>query len=122
MNTLSNRSRRREDGSILAYFILLLVLATALASVGGFVAHTARIAHRRNDMIAARQYAESGAVIACNDLNTALQRAGGSIGSNLATNSTPAYVKNTGLSTTETLVYERTVTAPFTNQNVGVQI
>ena len=57
MKTALHPGKHSEQGSILAYFIIVVLAVTALVSVSAYVAQSARVAHRRSDMIAARQYA-----------------------------------------------------------------
>src|SRR5439155_14982597 len=76
------------------------------------------VAHRRNDMISARQYAQGGVAISCDDLNAAfLNRARGGFPNNLGTFSYAVVSSNS----TQT-VYQRTISSPFTNQTVTAQI
>jgi hypothetical protein len=121
MKIVSSCKTQRQQGNILAYLILLMVLAAAIASVGAYVAQTTNVAHRRSDMIAAQQYAQGGATIGCADLNAAYMNQTNSFPNNLATGSRP-YTLNAGLSTGSLKVYERTVSAVFTNQAVTAQI
>jgi hypothetical protein len=122
MITSVQHNQRREDGSILVFFILLLISVTAIASVGAYVAQTTTLSHRRCDMVAANQYAIGGAVIACNDLNSVVMSGGSSaLGTKLTTLSTP-YALSSTLSTSTQSVYTRIISAPFNNQTVSVQI
>src|SRR6267378_2936225 len=105
MRTTSNIQPRTRQGSILAYFLLVVVLVSAIASVGAFLAQTVNVAHRRNDMIAAQQFAQSGAVIACGDLNSAYTSPGTGFPGNLATNLLAPYDLDTALSTSGQKVY-----------------
>ena len=111
----------RERGAIVVYFIILVLIAVAVAGVGGYVAQTTYLTHRRSDMIAANQFAIGGAVIACRDLNSAVTNKAGTITGNLTTLAT-AYSLNSTLSTSARTVYQRTISAPFTNQTVTAQI
>jgi hypothetical protein len=121
MKTNPVKARRTEQGSILAYFLLVVILVIAIASVGAYVAQTSNVVHRRNDMIAAIQFAQGGAVVACEDANSAYTNAGAGFPGNLASNS-PSYTLDASLSTNQWRVYRRTISAPFTNQTVGAQI
>jgi hypothetical protein len=122
MKTALNFAKQRQQGSILAYFILLLVIVGAIASVGAYVAQTTNVSRRRGSMVSARQYAESAAVIAAVDLNTAYTNVGAtSFPLNLAVLS-PRYTLNAPLSTFQQRVYERTISDPFINQTVKAQI
>ena len=109
----------REQGSILAYLVIALVLLSTIATVTAYVAQTFRIASRRENMVQALQYAEGGAAIACVDLQRVFKITSGTIISNLIA---VGYSQNTSLSTALTNVFQRTVSSPFTNQTVSVQI
>jgi len=116
---LNNRSRRRSGSIIIPYFILLLITASAIAGLGVFVAHSTNMAHRRNDLIAAADFAQGGAVIACSDLNQALTNRTGTIKSKVEGK---GYQWNSALSTSAQMVYHRTITAPFADQVVDAEI
>ncbi len=114
--------RQREQGSALvACLVLMLIIITAVASLTSYVTQTVRLADRRSSATAALQFAQGGAVIAANDLNTALTNTASGILNNLAT-ATPAYTERTDLNTANEKVYARTITTPFSNQVVSVQI
>ena len=103
---------------MVGYLIMMLILTSAIGSVGAFVVQSVNVAHRRNDMISARQYAQGGVAISCGDLNAAfLNRAGGGFPNNLGTFSYAVVSSNS----TQT-VYQRTISSPFTNQTVTAQI
>src|SRR2546423_6116587 len=121
MKTKHGQRRRNEQGSILAYFLLVVILVIAIASVGAYLAQTSNVVHRRNDMISAIQFAQGGAVVACDDVNNAYLSPGPGFPANLATNS-PSYTLDSVLSTNQWKVYRRTISSPFTNQMVGAQI
>lgn len=104
---------------LIAYFILMVVAITAVAGLGAFVAQTTNVAHRRNDMIAAIQFAQGAAVIACRDFNTAITNKNKATVQNLITN---GYSLNTSTGNSSNAIYQRTLTAPYTNQSVIVQI
>ena len=118
MNALLRNKKQGEQGSILAYFIVVMIIVSGTASLATYVSHTVRMAHRRNDMISARQFAEGGAVIVCKNLAVASTNKANTFLVNLAAN----YTKNTSLSTSQSNVYERTISTPFTNQTVFAQI
>jgi Tfp pilus assembly protein PilX len=122
MKTALQTKQAKREGSILAYFILVLVAFSTMAGLAAYVTQTTRQANRRSDMIAAQQYAEAGAVIACSELNRAVTNKLGTLATSLATNSGGGYTRNDALSTTSTNVYERTIASPFTNQTVKAQI
>ena len=89
MKTLVRKNGRREEGAIIAYFIILVIAAAAIASVGAYVSQTSLLSKRRSDMAAANQFAIAGAVIACDDLNRSLTNQSG-MQSGLTTSPTPA--------------------------------
>src|SRR5438128_2953724 len=120
MRIETSRSVPKERGSILAYFAIVVVLLTTLASVTAYVAQSMNAAHRRDDMVQALQIAEGGASIACEELNRALTNKTSSMLNNLAT--LMGYCPNPSLSTAYTNVFQRTMTAPYTNQTVTAQI
>jgi hypothetical protein len=116
--TVTNR-KQNEEGSILGYFIMAMVFAAIIADVGAYVVQTVNIAHRRNDMISAGQYAQGGVAIACTDLNAAfLNKTAGGFRDNLirSFSYTPVSSNSTAA------VYQRTISSPFTNQTVTAQI
>jgi len=117
------RNNKREGGSILAYFIVAVALLLTIASVGAYVSQTSKMSRRKQDMVNALQYAESGAALACSQISDAFNSV--SVNSNflvrLESGAAP-YTKNTGLSTSTNLVYERSLTSPFTNQTVLVKV
>jgi len=99
--------------------VIALVLLSTIATVTGYVAQTFQIASRRENMVQALQYAEGGSAMACLDLQRAFKNTSSTIVTNLFT---AGYAQNAGLSTAETNVYQRTFSAPFTNQTVTAQI
>ena len=119
---LTARRKRKSQGSILAYLIIVTLLAITIAGVGAYVSATAFTAHRRCDMISAEQCAEGGAVIACDDLNDALMITAQTLDRNLTKNLSSPYTKNGSLSTSLTNVYDRSITFPFTNQTVTARL
>src|SRR6266403_2197492 len=118
MKTAVINRKQSEQGAILAYFIMVTVVASLIASVGSYVMVTSGIAHRRNDMIAAQEYARAGAVIACGDLNGAFTNKTGGFPGNLVSNFSYSVVSSSSSLT----VYQRTISDPFTNQTVVAQI
>ena len=111
----------RQQGSILGYYIMVLVVLGAIASVAGFVMQHVQLSQRRSDRKNALEYAEGAALIACQELNKAYTNSGSFFG-NLSNNNAGAYTKNTAASSSSQLVYERTISAPFSNQTAKVQI
>lgn len=118
MKTLLRTKRQGENGSIVAYFIFVVILVSGLASLATYVTQTTNITKRRGDMISAREFATGGTTSGTASLNKAVTN-GGTFLNNLTGQS---YVKNLSLSTSKSNVYERTMSAPFTNQTVKVQI
>jgi hypothetical protein len=119
MKTLLTLGKRRQEGSIFGYVIVVLIVIVGLASLLAYVMQTQKVAYRRNDMAQAQIFAEGAAVIACNDVNNAVTNTAGNFLSNLATRN---YTKNTALSAGQKVVYERTISSPFSNQTVLAQI
>ena len=105
---------------MIGYFIVMVVAVSTIAGLGAYVAQSTNLAHRRNDMIAAIQYAEGGAVIACTDLNAAITNKTGTLGDRLVANR--GYTLNSSVGTGSERVYQRTISSPFTNQPVTAQI
>ncbi len=100
------------------FLVFLLIVCYTTASLGYFVAQTSASTARRADMIMARKYAESGVLIGCQDLNSALP-----------TNTTDSIVNNLineGYSLTNSSggsnLFTRTVTATFPNAPVTIQM
>ena len=111
----------RQHGSILGYYIIVLFVLGAIASVAGFVVQHVQLGKRRSDRKNALEYSEGAALIACQELNKAYTNSS-SFFTNLLSNSAGGYTKNTALSTSAQLVYGRSVSAPFSNQTAQVQI
>lgn len=116
--TTGGLKRNEAGSSLLIYCVVLVTVVLVVGALAPLVTQTTNVTLRRSNMIQAFQYAEGGAVIACSDLNTALTNAGG-----LSTNLTvKGYALSSSLSTAQTNVYQRTISAPFTNQTVTAQI
>lgn len=111
----------RQHGSILGYYIIVLFVLGAIASVAGFVVQHVQLSKRRSDRKNALEYSEGAALIACQELNKAYTNSS-SFFTNLLNNSAGGYTKDTALSTSAQLVYGRSVAAPFSNQTAQVQI
>jgi hypothetical protein len=122
MRIESHQTQSARRGSVLiGYFIVMVVAVSTIAGLGAFVAQSTNLAHRRNDMIAAIQYAEGGAVIACRELNAAFTSTNRTLA--LSTKLVyKGYTLNSSLSTASQNVYQRTIASPFTNQTVTAQI
>lgn len=121
MKTCIRNNRRQEEGTILAYFILLLIAIAAITSVAAYVTHTTSLSRRRNSMADAYEYVTAGAVMACADLNVAFTNGASPVIANLQALPLP-YAVNSSLSTTNQKVLQRTISDPFTNQTVNAQI
>src|ERR1051325_2634279 len=117
----ATHQKRESGGTILVYFIVMCVFASAIAGLGAYVTQTTSLAKRRSDMVAAEQYAESGAVIGCSDLRKAYTNStAGVFPDNLMASG--SYVLDTSVTNSSQKVYTRTITAPFTNQTVTAQV
>jgi hypothetical protein len=117
---MTDQNNLQEQGAASIFYLLLMVVVISLiGAVLSYVSGTVNMEHRRSDMSAARQYAEGGAVIACNDVNSAFTTKSGTMASNLTTQ---GYVLDSSLSNTQWNVYRRTISTPFVNQTVPVQL
>lgn len=110
-----------ERGSVIAYFLLAVVIIGSIAGLYGYSMHNLSLAQRRQDLVAAYQVVESGAILGCVDLERAGTNTSGTLAGGLLNNA-PPYALNATLSSSTEVVYERVVTAPFTNQSVTVRI
>src|SRR5450756_944480 len=119
--SLPGKTQRERGSAIVVYCIVLVTVIVAIGGLATLVSQTTRVSRSRSNMIAAQQYAQGGAVIAASDLNAAVTKGSGTIPNNLTSAFTP-YTKNTSLSTGSQTVYQRTITAPFTNQSVIAQV
>jgi hypothetical protein len=113
--------RRSEEGSILAYFVILIVIVSVLASVSALVMQTVTVSHRRSDMVSAAELAEGGASLAAADLENAMSRSG-TLSSNLVSNPSGSYTLDSELSSTSSNVYKRVIATPFSGQTVTARI
>jgi Tfp pilus assembly protein PilX len=119
MKMLSQNDAREQGAATIFYLMLMVVIMSVLGSVLLYVANSARIEHRRSDMSAARQFAEGGAVIGCDEVNSAFTTTSGTMASALTTK---GYTLNSTLSNSQWNVYQRTITTPFVNQSVLAQL
>ena len=115
MRIRTHHRRRSEQGSIIAYFVILMVLISAIASVSALVSQTLTVTHRRNDMISSTELAEGGAALACAEFETAFNNTSASLTTNLVKNAAGAYSLISGLSNSQTNVYQRVITQPFSS-------
>lgn len=112
-------SRGREGAStLLAYLFVALAVMATITGIATYVVQNMKYSQRRQDMVNAYQFAQGGAAIACLDVQQAFTNSGSFL-NNLTTN---LYVKNNALSSPTELVYERTISSPFTNQTVAAQL
>jgi hypothetical protein len=120
MKAIAQYKSSEQGAATIFYLLMMLVVISLLAAAMTYVSGSVRLERRRGDLIAAQQYAEGGAVIACDELNTAYGKSG-----TLATNVTSAgYTLSSALSTSAYNVYTRTISSPFTNygQTVTAQL
>lgn len=118
MKTTAYKKSQQGGAITLFYLILMLSIIAMIGAVMTSVAGSVNLQHRRSDLVAAQQFAQGGAVIGCDELNRSFTTSGA-----LATNlGTKGYVLDAALSDTQTNVYRRTISAPFTNQTVAVQL
>ncbi len=122
MKIIPLTSNPSETGSILVYFVFVLVIVSAIASVSAYSLNELGMAHRRTDMINATQLAEGGAGLACAELEKAYMSAASTFTASLGSNAAGAYTLNTSLGAGVEKVYERTIVAPFTVGTVKAQI
>ena len=108
---------------MIAYLAVALVITAAIAALAGYVVQNVHLSQRRQDMVNARQFAEGGAAMACEDLSRAYTNTanGGDFFKNL-TSGANKYRKDNSLSTPAQLVYKRTIKNIFTNADVLVDI
>src|SRR6059036_2857395 len=119
MNTIASSQTRERGGAMIAYLALALVIIAAIAALAGYVVQNVQLSQRRQDMVNARQFAEGGGAIACEDLGKAYTNTanGGDFYKNL-TMVAPKYKKDGSQSTATQLVYNRTIKGTFTNADV----
>jgi hypothetical protein len=110
--------KARQKGSMIYFFVFLCIVCWTTVCLGYYVSQSTQNTQRRANMISARKYAESGVLVACQDLNGALP-----------TNST-ATIPNNMVTAGYTVaswgswsnLYTRTVTAVFPGAPVYLQI
>lgn len=122
MNLLPNPRRQEQDASILAFFLIAVVLMGAVASVATYSIHATTMTKRRSDMVSALHFSESGIALGCEHVNAAFLGTSGTFQSRLTSSTNAPYTLNSGLSSASQLVYERAITSPFTNQSVLVRL
>ena len=111
----------REAGSVIAYFLLAIVITSSIAALYAYSVQNLNLTHRRQDLAAAREFSESGTVLGCAALENAFTNTGGTLLTRLV-GAPNNFAKNDSLSSVQTLVYERLFSTPFTNQSVTVRI
>jgi hypothetical protein len=115
--------RERERGSaLIAYLIFALIIMGTIATLASYVIQNVQLGRRRVDMVNAYQFAQGGAAIAGQNVETAFLTNNGAFLSNLTTTACGSWAQDTTNSTSSLLVYRRTLTSPFTNQEVSVQL
>jgi hypothetical protein len=119
MKMIGPNDTNEQGTASIFYLLLMVVMISVLAGVLSYVSGTVQLEHRRSDMSTAQQFAQGGAVIACDELNKAYTTTSGTLASRLATK---GYALDTSLTTAQTNVYRRTITTPFVNQAVQAQI
>ena len=106
-------AKQFQQGAIIPYLMVLIILTTTIAGVAAYVSQTLNFAQRRNDMIAARQFSEGGVAVAALDLDHAFALSSGAL---------TAISGYTVSSVSTNAVFQRNVTTPFSNQTVVAQI
>ncbi len=120
MKTGTLARQEQQASAMVACLIMMLVVITAVSSLAAYVTQTVRLTHRRADRVAALQFGQGGAAIVARDLNNALTNRAGTFFVNLASGAT-AYTL-TAEGTAPEVVYQRIMTAPFSNQTVVAQV
>ena len=123
MKTIATSQNREQGGAMIGYLALALVITAAIAAIAGYVVQNVHFTQRRQDMVNAREFAQGGAAIACQDLNKAYTNTAnsGDFIINLTTGSSK-YSKDNGQSTSTRSVYKRTIKNTFTNADVHVKV
>lgn len=122
MNLQLNPRRAEKSGSILAYFVLAVAIMSAVVTVASYSVHATNMTRRRSDMVSALHFSESGMALGCEHVNAAFLGSTGTFQTRLTGSTTAPYTYNNNLSSASQLVYDRTVTSPFTNQSVLVRL
>ena len=113
---ITNPTKSREQGTaIIAYLLTMMIVVTVIGGVLSYVSSTVNMEHRRSDMAAAQEFAMGGAVVACDDLNQSFTSKTTTFPASLVAK---GYALDTGLSNSTTSYYKRTISTPFTSQNV----
>jgi len=107
---------------MLGYLFIALIIMATVAALGTLVVQNLNFAQRRQNIVNARQVAQAGAAICAREVEQAFTNGGGGFVSNLTTTLPRVYAVNSALSSASQLVYERTITDPFTNQTILAQV
>jgi len=113
---------KSQQGSIIVYVLVAIVLLGMIGSVGALVTQQTRVTLRQTQLAKAYQFADGGASIATGDLNRAYDSNANDIGTELINDDEFPYTLSSSLSTEDEFCYVRTIGAPFTNQLVSAQI
>ncbi len=119
MKTIRRKKSQEQGAAFVFYLLLMVVLMMTIGGVLAYVSGTVQLERRRSDMVAAQEYAQGGAVVACDEMSQAFKSTTGTLASRLVTK---GYVLDSSLSTTQTNVYQRTISTPFINQTVLAQL
>lgn len=120
MKTRLLKSKSREDGSLVLYFVFVLIFVSTLATVASYVTQTTRLAHRRSNMVGALEFAQGAAVVAAFELERAYTNRTSNFYENLTKNASGAYTLT--VSSSKEKMYERVISTPFSNQTVTAQL
>lgn len=119
MKTIPRKKSQEDGAAFIFYLVLMLVVISMIAGVMTYVSGAVNLEHRRSDMVAAQEYAQGGAVVACEETSQAFKTTTATLSANLLAK---GYSLDSTLSTGQTNVYKRTISAPFSNQTVLAQL
>lgn len=122
MKSQTHFPEKSQQGSIIVYVLVAIVLLGMIGSVGALVTQQTRVTLRQTQLAKAYQFADGGASIATYDLNRAFTSNANDIATGLTEDEEFPYVLSSSLSTVDEFCYMRTIGAPFTNQLVSAQI
>ncbi|HIG30284.1 MAG TPA: hypothetical protein EYQ50_21780 [Verrucomicrobiales bacterium] len=146
INSTTPPHRSRQKGSIIGYMLISVVLLSTIRTIFVSLAQDLQLGRPRQDMITAYYYAEGGARIAAMNLEEAYINGDGNTGDTLTTNASGSYIMHdltsissgSGGTVDEALLaefqeavekfgdnvtmLERTITAPFVDQEVKTRI
>ena len=120
MKTLFDK-HRREEGSLIIYAFLAVIILGAIGGVATYVTHNVETTQRRVSYSEAYNFSEAGVMLASSHVNHAFTNSQNSFVENLAGNYS-SYSKDTERSDSQTLIYTNTITHPFTNQPVSIEL